>query len=260
MKCRLTVCILAHNEEEKLKKLLPTLKFADEIIVVDDCSTDGTIEVCQRFGVKLWQRALNNDFGKQRNFALKQAKKGFVLFIDPDERVSQELVREITKVIQTGEKDGYYLKRQDIFKGKKLTYGEPGRVKLLRLGRKGAGWWERPVHETWRIKRVGNLKEKLIHEAHESVREFSQGVDWYSGLEAAYRLRQNIPWSLWQTVVYPPIKFILNYFIFRGFLDGYAGLVYAFLMSKHSFLVRWKLYKLNYPYPKKKPGLSAVGG
>ncbi len=238
--------VLTRNDEATVAKTLESLTWCDETIVVDDASTDSTVAIAKNFTNKIFQHPLNGDFAAQRNFGLAKAKNDWVLFVDSDEVVSDALAKEITP-IRSGmtEKSGYFIKRRDILWGRELKYGEQGRMKLLRLAKKDAGKWVRPVHEVWAIKGiVGELRNPLFHFPHPSVAQYLDEINRYSSLNASYLYKQRIRVHWWHIVAYPVSKFFLNYIIRLGFLDGTPGAVVAIMMSMHSFLTRAKLWQL----------------
>jgi glycosyltransferase involved in cell wall biosynthesis len=241
----ISVIVLTKNEEKNIETCLKTLKWADEVIIIDDHSTDKTRELAKKQGAKIFERDLNNDFAGQRNFALRQVQGEWVLFVDADERVPPQLRAEIKSVTNRWTAmDGYYLRREDKLFGKTLKHGETAKIKLLRLGRKGAGQWQRRVDETWEISgKVGELKNPLIHYSHPSMTQFLKSVNFKSTLNARVFYEEGKRTRLVDWLK-PPGKFIQNYFLRLGFLDGMEGLIMALMMSFHSFLVRSKLYLL----------------
>lgn len=242
----LSVVVLAKNEEENIESCLATLKWADEILVIDDESTDKTSEIASKLGAKVVQHSLKNDFSEQRNFGLEQAKGDWILFVDADERVSPALTQEIKNTISKNQdKNGYYLKRDDHLFGKVLKHGETAGVRLLRLGKKGAGEWEGKVHETWKIEgETGELEIPLEHYPHPTISAFLEKINDYSTLRAEELYEQRVKTNLFLILAYTKGKFLQDYFLKLGFLDGMPGLTVALLMSFHSFLVRSKLYLL----------------
>ncbi len=275
----ISAVVLTHNDEGHLAKTLASISWCDEVIVVDDESTDKTIDIATKRGASVYTRKLDGDFAAQRNFGLGKAKGParnasqsdaggeWVLFVDSDEIVSEELAREITSLtykvipakagIQNGTNDGsriksgmtatvgYYLKRRDWMWGKWLKYGETSRVRLLRLAKKNAGKWQRPVHEVWSVDgATGELVNPLLHYPHQNVAQFLDEINRYSTLNARYlySLGNHVSW--WQIFAYPKLKFFRSYIWYLGFLDGTAGMVVALMMSFHSFLTRAKLWKL----------------
>lgn len=245
---KITVVVLAKNEEKNIVDCLESVSIFDEIIVIDDYSTDRTIEVVKNLSfsgkIKIFQNKLDNNFSKQRNFALSKTKNNWVLFIDADERVSKALIEEI-KVMDLKKFSGFYIKRNDFMWGKELRYGETGNIKLVRFGRKDKGKWEGKVHEVWNIEgNKGFTNGSIIHYPHQTVKEFLDEIDLYSSLRAQELKKDGHKSSILSIVFYTKGKFMLNYFIKLGFLDGVPGFLTAAFMSLHSFLVRAKLYLL----------------
>ncbi|MFC1653879.1 glycosyltransferase family 2 protein [Patescibacteria group bacterium] len=237
----ITGCILTRNCQEDLLNLLPSISFLDEIVIVDDYSTDNTREIAKSFNARIYKRKLDNNFASQRNYALSKAKKGWIFFIDSDERVTSSLGNEIQKAVKENKSNGFYIKRTDIFLGKKLKFGETSRIKLVRLAKKGYGKWKRPVHEYWDVKTKKTLKNPLIHHSHKNISSFVNKLNVYTNIESNLRKKQGKKTNIFEITVFPIGKFIQNYIIKLGFLDGFRGFVMASMMSIHSFLVRAKL-------------------
>lgn len=242
----ISAVILTHNNEDTLKAALTSVAFCDEILIIDDHSTDKTLAIAAKSGAVVHTRALNGDFAAQRNFGLSLARGEWVLFIDSDEEVSKELAREIQEVEQKVDVSGFYLKRQDILWGKPLYHGETQKVRLLRLARKGKGVWKRPVHEVWNITGVvGTLEHPLIHTPHPNVAHFLDDINTYSTINAAHFFGEGTRVSGWQMVAYPVGKFFQNYILRQGYMDGMPGIIVSLMMSFHSFLTRAKLWQLQ---------------
>lgn len=254
----ISAIVLTKNSSKSIKKCLQPLKLADEIIVIDDYSTDQTLKIVRKFGAKVFQRKLAGDFSAQKNFGLKKAKSEWVLFVDSDELISVELAVEIQSQVSlrgcrcnTGRRgnlrksskiNGFYLKRHDKFLGKWLRFGETANVKLLRLARKNSGKWQGKVHETWNIKgKIKELKNPLLHDHSISVSEFLKRINWYSNLRAKELYQKKVKEGLWKIFIFPIGKFFVNYFVKLGILDGFPGLIMAIFMSWHSLSVRVKL-------------------
>lgn len=243
----ISAVILTKNEEKNIVDCLDSLAFCDEVIVIDDNSTDRTRDLARSKGAKILKRSLNSNFAAQRNFGLIQARGEWILFVDADERVPESLAQEIKEKIASENYQGYSLNRQDYMWGRVLLYGETSHVSLVRLAKKNAGKWVSKVHETWNIKKnVGRLKHSLIHNPHPTIKDFLTEINFYSTLRAEELHMQKAKVSLFQILAYPKAKFFQNYFLRRGFLDGSEGFVMAIMMSFHSFLVRGKLYLLNH--------------
>jgi len=245
----LSVIVLTKNEEVNVLDCIESIPKAAEIIVVDDYSTDRTIDVIKSLknpNIKIYERHLDNNFSDQRNFGLSKTKSDWVLFLDADERITKSLADEIISIINNSFEatiNGYFIKRRDTLWGHELKFGETGNIKLLRLAKKNNGKWQGKVHEVWNISGIlGTLDNALIHYPHQTVREFLYEIDRYSTLRAQELFEQKKSIGLWEVIIYPKAKFVQNYLFKFGFCDGIAGLVMALMMSLHSFLVRGKLW------------------
>lgn len=244
-KARVTAIVLTKDEEQNLARCLKSLLWCDEVFVVDDYSEDNTISIAKKFGVKIHKRNLVNDFAAQRNFGLEKALNDWVLFVDADEVVPFSLQDEILKVIADTNKNAFFLQRRDILWGRTMKHGEIGSMQLIRLARKDAGKWEGKVHERWVVHdQVGKLQFGLMHYPHQSIGQFVDDVNYYTDLRSEELFHQKKQVSLLDIVLYPKFKFIQNYFVKLGFLDGIPGFIVAVIMSFHSFLVRAKLWFL----------------
>jgi len=242
----ITAVVLTKNNKETLRTCLSSLTFVDEIVVVDDNSTDTTIRIAKKMGAKVYKRKMEDNFAKQRNFGLKKAKGEWVFFLDADERVSEALASEIYNLQFTiYHADGFYIKRKDKFLGKELKHGETN-IHLLRFAKKDVGKWRRKVHEVWEIEgKVSSLNNSIIHESHKDLAGLIDKVNRYSDLHAKQKLKDKEISNLFKIVFYPIAKFINNYIFRLGILDGLHGFVIAILMSMHSFLAWSKLWILQ---------------
>ena len=222
----ISIIILFKQKDKKFKKAFASAQFAKEVITIKHDQI--------------------NDFSQARNQALKKASYQWVFFLDSDEVISHESITEIKKIIQANLLDGALINRQDIFYKKIIEYGEAGNVKLLRMGKRDKMTWQRPVHEVAAIDGVvGDSNIKITHYAHSSLIDFIASVIGYAEIEARYRKRLNKNIIFLELITFPIIKFAHNYFIKRGFLDGWRGLSYALIMSLHSFSVRVFQYELK---------------
>lgn len=243
----ISAIVITKNEEKNIEGCLKSLSWCDEVIVIDDNSQDKTTDIAKRTGAKVFIRPLEDNFAYQRNFGLEKAKGDWVFFVDADERVSQALWYEIMAKtnLPFSPYVGYYVKRCDVMWGKQLRYGETRDSKLLRLAKKDTGRWQGIVHEIWKVKgKTELLQNPLMHYPHQTVKEFLQEINYYSDLRAKELRKKKVHVSWVSILLYPKAKFVINYVVKSGFLDGLAGLVFALMMSLHSFLVRGKLWLL----------------
>lgn len=254
----ITGIVLTKNEEKNIERAILSLDFCDEIIVVDDGSTDNTIGIIQSSKVKvqILNHEIKNSFSAQRNWAMEQATNEWILFLDADEEISSNLKTQISKLqlkSLNSEYSLFYLKRRDYFWNHEMKYGETLKLRnigLVRLMKKGSGAWVGKVHEEFisdraQVHRVGVLGAYINHYPHPTLKEFISDINIYSSIRAQELHEAHIKAGTFEMIIYPVSKFILNYFFYLGFFDGPPGFVYSFLMSFHSFLVRSKLYQLN---------------
>ncbi len=244
----LTVVILTKDEEKSISDTLESVKFADEIIIVDDNSADNTVLIAKKYGAKIYKRSLADDFASQRNYGLEKAKGKWVLFVDADEVVSDSLKKEIIQKTSDPftQKEGFFVTRKDVLFGKEMRYGEFGKKKILRLALRTQGKWVRRVHEIWRVTgRIGKLKGELIHYPHSSLSGFLDSINYFSSLHALANKEEGKKSSLLKILIYPPSKLIYNLTFRLTILDGLVGFVAAMMMSFHSYLSWSKLWLIQ---------------
>ena len=177
------------------------------------------------------------DFAKERNLLLKKSKAEWVLFVDSDEEIAPNLIKEIETVISNGTSsvNGYYVRRKIVFLGKEI-----GEDKVLRLGRRSFGKWERRVHETWEINgKTGTLRNYIIHHTASNLHDYIEKINFYSTIHASENLREGKHANILKIILFPKFKFIQNILSGRGF-------VFSMCQSFHSFLgwaKQWELQK-----------------
>lgn len=242
----ITAVILAKNEEKLIAQCIKSTNFCDEIVVIDDFSSDKTKSIAESLGAKVFQRKLEGDFSKQRNFGLDKANSDWIIYIDADEIVSEELKKEIKNVIIDDiYLTSYRLRRRDYFWNREMRFGETVQLRnqgIIRLVKKGRNRWFGNVHEKYIASdQIGQLNGFVNHYPHQTINEFISSVNFYSTLRAKELFKEGKKANIFQLIFYPFGKFIYTYVLKRGFLDGYSGFVYCFMMSFHSFLVRAKL-------------------
>ena len=244
-----TAVILTKDEAENIRRCLGSLNWCDDILIFDS-SSDETVALARKLvpdkNLRIFYAPESKDFAALRNEALQLAKNNWILYLDADEEISRQLYEEIKFAIKKTETNGYYVSRKDFFLGKWLKYGETGKIKLLKLGRKSSGRWERRVHEVWKINgAIGTLKNPLLHYPHPTTLNFVSKINRWTSLDAQEFYAKGVRSSFIKIIMYPLAKFVYNFIVLRGFRDGYAGLVFSILMSLHSFLTRAKLYFIN---------------
>ncbi|WP_299429674.1 glycosyltransferase family 2 protein [uncultured Maribacter sp.] len=230
---KISALIITYNEMGYIEKCIESIAFADEIIVVDSYSTDGTYEfLVEHPKVKVIQHPFSN-FTAQKAFTLKQAANDWVLFLDADEVVSKKLKTEITTTVNSNNtKEAYWFYRKFMFQNKALNYSGWQTDKNYRLFRKSKATFcnKRIVHETLNIDgATGKLKNKLDHYCYKNYSVYKNKVKLYGQLKALEAFNKNRKFNYLLLAIKPSWKFLFNYFIRLGILDGKKGLTICYL-------------------------------
>jgi glycosyltransferase involved in cell wall biosynthesis len=249
----LSVAIITLNEEENLARTLESVRFADEVIIVDSGSTDRTLDIARRFGATISERPWPG-FAAQKNFAISQCSGTWILSLDADEELSRELQVQIQSVLPTNPPiDAYFLRRRNLFLGRWIKRGGFYPDPKLRLFRRTAAnfshtpmFEDRPVHETITFDGAADtLDYDIIHHAYPTISHYIEHMDRYSNIGAA-RLaakggaaNSRIGFFLGAFLV-PQLNFLWTYFILLGLLDGREGLL---LHLYHATYTSWKFTK-----------------
>jgi glycosyltransferase involved in cell wall biosynthesis len=251
-KPHLSLLLLTHNESKNIEKNFAWLKKCPairEIIVVDDNSSDDTIEITKKLEskhcqVKILNQPLNNDFATQRNYGISQSKYNWILSLDADEQPTKKLIRFLNHFDKHQYKS-YSFKRQDIFLGKTLSHGENAFLNFTRLFNKKYGQFTGQVHEVWTTSKDTKKTDLIIqHYSHQTIKSFIQKINFYTDIRSREMYSQGIKASIYQIIFFPMGKFIEDYFFKLGFIDGTAGIIMALCMSFHVFLNKAKLWHL----------------
>lgn len=235
----LSVVIITKNEERNLPRCLESVKWADEVLVVDSGSTDATVEIARRHGARVLLETWRG-FGPQKAFASLQAKHDWILSIDADESVPRELENEIARRLSTlDERSAYALPRLSLMWGKPIRHGGWYPDRQVRIfNRRYANWDQAPVHEKVHAEKTGRFEHHLLHYVFRDVAHQIDTNNRYSGLLAEKDLAAGKRFRLWKLVFKPYFKFFENYLWKRGFMDGLPGFIIA-LNSAHSTFLRW---------------------
>ena len=241
----LSIVVIVHNEEAHLGACLASIReIADEIVVLDDGSTDATVSVAKQHGARVEMRPFD-DFGRQKQAALELATGRWILSIDADERVTPALAREIAQIVRRDDAaDGYWLRRTMIYLGERLRFGGAGSEWILRLARRErARFAPLPVHEHLIVDgRTERLTGALDHIKYRSLREHIETINRYTEL-AARRKREagrrfsathvfRIPWEMFSRLI-----------LRLGVLDGRAGIIHAAMAAFYAFVQYAKLWR-----------------
>jgi glycosyltransferase involved in cell wall biosynthesis len=236
MKPRLSVVIITRNEAANIRACLESVRFADEIVVVDTASTDGTPEICREFGAQVFDQPFLG-YGPQKNFGIDRAAGEWSLNVDADERVSDSLREEIQAVIAAADAcDGYWIARQNYFGDTWIRHGGWFPDYNLRLFRKSKGRFnERSVHEAVQVNgSVGKLRAPLVHRTCRDFAEFAQRQERYAELAAAELAREGRRAGALDLWLRPPLTFLKMYLLKRGCFDGVKGFTLARLYARYT--------------------------
>lgn len=271
----LSVIVLTYNEELNIAHSLKNIiDFASDVYVLDSGSTDKTCTIAAEFGTKIFQRKFDN-YSNQRNYALKELpiKNEWILFLDADEYLTEELKTEISETLTETEYDGFYLKRRFYFQGKWIKHGGYYPIWILRLFKKEKGFVDRAINEHFKVDgKVGYLKNDFIDDNKKDISEWINKHNSYADYEAMELIsainqsakdsqlsnffgsqverKRWIREKIWNRFLPPLIRpfiyYFYRYFLRLGFLDGKAGFIYHFLQGLwFPFLIDVKYLELK---------------
>ena len=237
----LSVAIITLNAASQLEACLQSVRFAEEIVVVDSGSTDGTIALAERYGARVIQQDWLG-FGPQKQFAVEAAQHDWVLCLDADERVTPALQVAIETALQPSSTvepvaGAFRFPRCNRFLGRYLKHGEGYPDRSLRLfDRRQAAWSADAVHEKVEARcAVADLSADLLHDSAESLASYLGKQNRYTSLAAEMALAAGKRASIGRLVFSPLIRFIKFYLIRQGFRDGLPGLIHILIGCFNSF-------------------------
>lgn len=243
---KLSVVIIAKNEEAIIGDCIGSVAFADEIVLVDSGSSDGTVATAIAHGARVIHQPWLG-YGAQKRFAVRHAAHDWVLCIDADERVSPELKASIQSTLRAPEFHAYEFPRRNRFLGRWLRHGEGYPDLSLRLFDRHYGQWsDDSVHEKVLCEGpVGRLAGDLLHESAERLSGYLEKQNRYTLIQAETLWHEGEPAQPWKIVVSPVVRFVKFYIVRLGFLDGWAGLVHIAIGCFNSFMKNAKLLELQ---------------
>lgn len=254
MAISLSVFIICQNEAQDIAACLDTVSWADEIVVVDSGSTDGSQAICLSYGAKLIETNDWPGFGIQKNRALAECQHEWVLSLDADERITAELKDEIISVIsQANPILGYEIPRQSFFCEKPIRYSGWKPDYVLRLFKKEAGSFTNVrVHERVilnPITKIGRLNHHMLHYTYRTLNEFHSKVVKYSEAGAQDLIHRGKKVCFMDAITHGVWAFIRTYFLKLGLLDGKEGVLIALGNAESSF---YKYAKASFKNASKK--------
>jgi glycosyltransferase involved in cell wall biosynthesis len=242
-----SVCIITKDEEGNLPDCLASVKWADDVVVVDSRSTDRTREIASAAGARVIERDFPGHI-EQKNFAVDQAKHDWVLCVDADERLTPALADAVRKALEAPAPfDGFELPRLTYHLGRPIRHGGwyPDRKVRLFDRRKGR-WGGRNPHDHVEVKgRVGRLEGDLLHYSYRSISAHLRQIDFFTGIAAKEKRARGERSSLGKMALRPAWKFLRMFVLKAGFLDGVPGFIVAVSGAYYVFLKYAKLRELE---------------
>lgn len=250
MRKTLSVAMIAMNEEANLPRTLESVRWADEIVLVDSGSQDRTLEIARSFGARTSFHAFGGH-GEQKNVALDLCTSDWVLLLDADEVLTPALQEEIRTILADGNEpkyDAYWIPRLNLIFGRWMRHGGFYPDRKLRLFKRGVARLSEGVgpHSTPQFEgRRGKLRKDMLHYAYPSMSIYLEHMNRYSSeiaelLVQSGRTSRSLPRFVWNAVFNPAATFLYNYILRLGFLDGREGLL---LHLNHSVYIHWKYIK-----------------
>ncbi len=250
-KTGISAALATYNEEDNIEPCLISLKqFASEIVVVDGSSIDKTVEIAKKHGAKVMTVTNKPMFHINKNLAISNCSKPWIMLIDADERVSADLAAEIVRTVTSNPThNGYWVNRRNWFLGGYLKKGGAYPDSVIRLFKKGKGRLpEVSVHEQVAVEgTIGHLKSDLLHMADPNFARYLSRANRYTS-QTALELKAKNPGTnpakvTAYTVVYPLWIFIKIYFRHRGYVDGFRGFTWALFSGFHYFYAYVKYWQ-----------------
>jgi glycosyltransferase involved in cell wall biosynthesis len=242
----LSLVLITLNAAAQLEACLQSATFADEIVLVDSGSTDGTVALAERYGARVVQQAWLG-FGPQKQYAVTQAAHDWVLCLDADERVTPELRQSIEAALARPVAAAYRFARCNRFLGRYLRHGEGYPDWNLRLfDRRRARWSADVVHENVVADGpVGTLSGDLLHDSAETIATYLGKQNRYTTLAAEAAFGAGKRASGAQLLLSPLVRFVKFYAVRRGFLDGLPGFIHIVIGCFNSFSKYAKMIELQ---------------
>ena len=256
-KIPVSVYVLTFNNRRTIEQCLKSLDWAEELVVVDSFSTDGTYEVCQQYTPKTCQRKWTGH-RDQYQYAADLTAKSWTMFVDADEKIPPDLVEEIRDELKEGAPgiDAFFIYRRTYYLGRWIRYGGWYPDGEIRLYRREKGRWEGGLHAKISVDgKVKPLKGLYLHYTYRNISDQIQTIDKYSQIAAEDMVREGERFSLSKLLFHPPFRFFKEYILKSGFRDGLPGLIIVVSTMFYVFIKYAKLWELT----KMKKGHQELG-
>jgi len=256
---KLSIVIATKNEEKNIRKCLESVKWADEIIIVDDKSADRTVEICREYTDKIFLNDSRGSFHKNKNLGIEKTAGDWILSLDADERVTPELKEEIlvTLGLQASTIIGYCIPRKNYFLGKWIRGCGWWPDYIIRLFKKGVTQWPLDIHATPKIKeknKVGYLQNPLIHYSYRNLNQYFEKFNSYTSRLAQEEFEKGIKINkrnFFICFLIKPLFWVLHkYFFWKGYRDAFQGFFISFSSALVVFITYAKLWEKQNAYKK----------
>jgi glycosyltransferase involved in cell wall biosynthesis len=248
MQNKISVVITVLNEEAKIKACLESVKWADEIVVVDDGSTDGTVSLAKQYTDKVFHHVSQGFVEPARNFAIGKATGDWILILDADETVPQSLADKLREITSEEHANCVRIPRKNIIFGKWMQNTGWWPDYNIRFFKKGAVSWTDKIHSQPNIKGLvidlgPDEKFALVHYNYDSISQFLRKLDSYTTVTAQERVVSERAFR-WNEIIESPVQeFLSRYFARKGYKDGLHGLVLSLLMAFYEFVICLKVWE-----------------
>ena len=235
---KLSVTIITYNEEQNIERCLQSVKWVDEIVILDSFSTDKTLEICRRYTENVFQEPWQG-YGKQKNLCAARASHQWILNLDADEELSSAGAEEIQKTLEVGPKHSVYrFPRKNFFAGRWVRFGGWYPDKIARLYDKNrVSFQETAVHERLHpLTDCGDLEEPLRHHSFSGMEDYIARQNRYSSLFAAEKGKAGFIAGWTHLYLRPPWVFVKNFLFRQGFREGFLGAFLAISMAYYTYL------------------------
>ncbi len=244
---QLAVLILTKNEEQNIREAIENaMACADEVVIIDSDSTDNTVAIAKEAGAKVVNRAWDNDFAAQRNFALNSTWAEWVLYLDADERLNPELIADIKRVVEEDVPKQFEIVRKTVAFGKMFKHGALRPDTVTRLFRRENVSWVGQVHERpICTDKKNQLKGFIEHYTYDSWEKYLEKMNHYTTIWAADMYDQGKRVSLAGVFGHVANAYVKAVILRLGFLDGFMGIFMCISHAYYTLMKYLKLYNLQ---------------
>lgn len=245
-KLPISVYVLTFNNIRTIERCLKSLSWAEELVIVDSFSTDGTYEICKQYTERAYQVPFKG-FRDQYQYAAELTTRDWIMFVDADEEVPPELVDEIREEMKEDVSvDGFFIYRRTYYLGRWIRYGGWYPDGEIRLYKRDKGRWEGGLHAKIVVEgRIKKLKNQYLHYTYGDISDQIKTIDRYSKIAAEDLQKSGQEFSLIKLLFHPPFRFIKEYFLKLGFWDGLPGLIIAVSTMYYVFIKYAKHWELT---------------